>query len=57
MRIFQVLMWALICSTMYLTRLMLRLTSLVTPVGFLPADFLGGVIILVPCSPCQRPTR
>ena len=45
MRIFQVLMWALTCSTMYLTRLMLRLTFLAMSESFLPAGFLGGVII------------
>ena len=41
-------MWALTCSTMYLIRLMLRLTCLATVAGFLPAGFLGGAIIPLP---------
>ena len=36
MRIFQVLMWALTCSTMYLTRLMLRLLEPVSVVRWVP---------------------
>lgn len=40
-------MWmcALTRSTMYLIQMMLRLTSLVTPVGVLSEGFLGGAII------------
>ena len=38
-------MWALTRSTIYLIRMMLGLTSLVTPVSVLPEGFLGGAII------------